>query len=425
MLCGAAGGVAPHAAAQGTDPLRKTDVVRLLSNPVIGRNEIAVLIRRNCLAFHPSERDWADLRNLGADAEVLGSVGACIHRPKPRETAPRAVPAVAPLPPRVVRPAPPAIADVAPGRLSMDSADVGPMTVSVAVKDASGNAVRGEPVELRGVDGEMGVATVPAATDSLGRVSFVLEPRTIRRPGRIEIRVRGTQLAALEAAYSAVASSQSRFVTGAEQIGIAGTQVNAPLVFQARTGSGRPLAGRVISFTAQNAAVTPDQAITDGAGLAQVQVTLGPKAGGAIVIASVDSVRTQATLQVQPAAPAAVLIEHNRVRVDGGHLVVPPDVPFALSVSAQDAYGNPVPVAGLARVLEQMRAQFNARSSLLRMERVESDRWVTTVTFRPVRRGAAPLTLADATVSVEVAGARRGGGRPSAPVAAPRGPARP
>jgi hypothetical protein len=297
------------------------------------------------------------------------------------------------------------MADIVPPRLNLDSADAGRVEVFVVVKDAFGNPVPGEPVELRGADTEMGLATPPTATDSVGRASFVLEPRTIRRPGQIQIRARETQLATLDAAYTA--ASQSRFVTGAEQVGIAGTQVNAPLVFQARAGSGRPLTGRLISFTAQNAEVTPDHAISDGAGLAQVQVTLGPKAGVAIVIASVDSVETQATLQVQPAAPSAVIIEHNHVRVDGGRLVVPADMPFALSVSARDAYGNAVPVAGLARVLEQMRAQFNAHSILLRMESVQSDHWVTTVTFRPVGRGAAPLTLADATVSVQVVG--RGG----------------
>jgi len=471
--------------------LRKTDVVRLLSSPVIGKSEIADLIRRNCLAFRPTERDWADLRNLGADAEILGSVGACTGRSRSPEPAPRAAFTVVPLPERVVvapesdamlrilvkrgdlvqggvglvlrgtsavaekgapeaqavsdenglaqfrlrvgrvagtyslrvtlkggatsptdplielivRPASPAMADVLPTQLSLDSADIRRIAVAVVVKDAFGNPVPGEPVELRGVDPEMGLAADPTPTDSVGRATFVLEPRTIRRAGRIDVRVHGNRLASLEAAFTdAVSSAASRFVTGAEQIGIARTQVNTQLVFQARASSGRPLAGRVISFTAHNAEVAPDHAITDGAGLAQVQVTLGAKAGAAIVIASADSVRIQATLHVQPAAPTAVIIEQNRVRVDGGHLVVAAETPFALNVSARDAYGNAVPVAGLARVLEHMRAQFNARSSLLRMESVQSDYWVTTVTFKPVGRGTAPLTIADATVAVEVVG---------------------
>jgi hypothetical protein len=496
LVWAAACGVAARAAAQGSDPLRKTDVVRLLSSPVMDRKEIADLIRRNCLAFRPTERDWADFRSLGADAGVLGSVGACAGRfrslePEPE---PRAALSVVPLPARVVAapesdavirvlvkrgnlvqggvglvlrgtsalaptgareaealtdqnglaqfrvragrvagtyplrvalkggvtspndplvelvvpPASPAMADVGPTRLSLDSADVRSVSVVVVVKDVFGNPVPGQPVELRGIDPEMGLAAGPTPTDSNGWATLVLKPRTIRRTGRIDVRVHGNRLASLDAVFTdAVSSAVSRFVTGAEQAGIARTQLNAPLVFLARGISGRPLPGRVISFTAHNAEVNPDHAITDGAGLAQVQVTLGPKAGTAIVIAAVDSVRTQATLHVQAAAPATVIIEHQRVRADGGHLVVVDETPFALDVSARDAYGNPVPVAGLAGVLERMRTQFNTGSSLLRMESVRADTWVTTVTFKPLRRGTAPLTIADATVTVEVVGRGR------------------
>jgi hypothetical protein len=279
-------------------------------------------------------------------------------------------------------------------------------SLSVVVRDAFGNGVPGEPVALRGGDPQMGVTRDGGRTDSLGRATFALDPRTIRRAGRIDVIVREARLTSMEAGYPLSASAQSRFVTGADQVGIAGTQVNAPLVFQARGSSGRPLAGRVIVFSAQNAEVTPDHAVSDGAGLAQVQVTLGPKAGPAIVIASVDSVRTQATIEVRASAPATVFIEHKGVRVDGERLVVPAGAP-SFTISARDALRQCRAVAGLAHVLEQMRARFNSRSLLLRMESVQADQWVTTVTFRPVGRGTAPLTLADATVTVEVVG--RGG----------------
>lgn len=495
LLVLAAGcGVTVGATAQGSNPLRKTDVVRLLSSPLIGKGEIADLIRRNCLAFRPTERDWADLRSLGADTAILGSVGACAGRskaPEPGSTAaPSTVPlTIVPLPYRivtapdgdalvrilvkrgdlvqggvglvllgasavvqkvapepqaitdqnglaqfrvragritgtyplhvvrkgetpspndplvelVVHPAAPAIADVVPNRLSLDSADLGRVEVFVIVKDAFGNPVPHEPVELRGLDPEFGVATEATPTDSVGRVSFVLAPRAIRRAGRIDVRVRGNRLASLDATFSDRASNaESRFVAGAEQIGMPRTQVNQPLVFQARGLSGRPLVGRIVVFTSHNAEVTPDRGITDGAGLVQVEVTLGSKAGTALVTAAVDSARTQATLHVRPADPTAVIIEHNGVRVDGGRVVVAAKTPFAFNVSAQDAYGNPAPIAGLARVLEQMRAQFTARAALLKIESVQLDYWVATVTFKPVGRGTAPLTLADATVSIEV-----------------------
>ncbi len=349
-------------------------MVRLLASPVISRSEIAALIRRNCLAFSPTERDWADLQSLGADPEVLGSVSACTDRSKAREIAPASAFTVVPLTTRivtppdtdasvriqvkrggiaeagvalilrgasdiqgvtdqrgmaefalragrvagtyslsvrlagaapssrdpvvelVVQPAAPAVAEFAPTRVTMDSADAGPVNLEVVVRDAFGNAVPGEAVGLRGEDPEMNLSLEGVRTDSLGRAVFVIAPRTIRRAGPVAIVVREATLASLRAAFAVPASSQSRFVAGSEQVGMAGTQVNAPLVFQVRAGSGRPLAGRVVAFTAQNAEVTPDHAISDGAGLAQVQVTLGPKAGAAVVIASVDSVQTKATL---------------------------------------------------------------------------------------------------------------------------------
>ena len=86
---------AAGAAAQGVEPLHKSDLVRLLASPLIHKGEVADLIRRNCLAFRPTERDWSDLRTLGADADVLSSVGACATRAAPPPTRP--APALEPL----------------------------------------------------------------------------------------------------------------------------------------------------------------------------------------------------------------------------------------------------------------------------------------------------------------------------------------
>src|SRR3989449_5591633 len=88
-------GVPAALAGQGAAPLRKSDLIRLLSNPLIQRSEIAEAVRRNCLAFRPTERDWSDLRTLGADADVLSSVGACATRAAPPPTRP--APALEPL----------------------------------------------------------------------------------------------------------------------------------------------------------------------------------------------------------------------------------------------------------------------------------------------------------------------------------------
>lgn len=67
------------AAAQDA-PLRKSDVVRMLSGTTYSVSEVATIVRSNCLSFEPSERDLADFRDLGADDAVLSAVRDCAAR---------------------------------------------------------------------------------------------------------------------------------------------------------------------------------------------------------------------------------------------------------------------------------------------------------------------------------------------------------
>ena len=62
------------ASAQRGAPLLKTDLIELLSSPVIPHQEVADLVRRNCLAFRPTDRDWTDFRSLGATSDVVASI---------------------------------------------------------------------------------------------------------------------------------------------------------------------------------------------------------------------------------------------------------------------------------------------------------------------------------------------------------------
>ncbi|HEY6109031.1 MAG TPA: Ig-like domain-containing protein [Gemmatimonadales bacterium] len=77
LLLAAAGSVR----AQGTQsgPLRKTDLIRLLAS---GRppGNVALMVRRRCLAFTPSPRDRFDLAEAGADKEVLDAMDGCASR---------------------------------------------------------------------------------------------------------------------------------------------------------------------------------------------------------------------------------------------------------------------------------------------------------------------------------------------------------
>src|SRR2546425_264608 len=67
-------------AAQSPPPLDKTELIRLLTNPLFAQTELADVVRRSCLTFRPTERDWADLRSAGASGEVIASAAACDSR---------------------------------------------------------------------------------------------------------------------------------------------------------------------------------------------------------------------------------------------------------------------------------------------------------------------------------------------------------
>ncbi len=65
------------AQAQNPQPLRKTDLIRLLTSGSLSKRDIAAQVRRNCLSFTPSPRDRTDLVASGADSGVLSAVSQC------------------------------------------------------------------------------------------------------------------------------------------------------------------------------------------------------------------------------------------------------------------------------------------------------------------------------------------------------------
>ncbi len=77
-LCAAGAAVTPAAAQTAAPrPLDKMEVIRLLTNPLFAQSEVAEVVRRSCIGFRPTARDWADLRTAGASNEVIATVAAC------------------------------------------------------------------------------------------------------------------------------------------------------------------------------------------------------------------------------------------------------------------------------------------------------------------------------------------------------------
>jgi Tfp pilus assembly protein PilF len=65
------------ASAQEAAPLHKGDLVRFLTGSTYSKPEIAAIIRRACLAFGPTTRDYANLRDLGATPAVVSAMQKC------------------------------------------------------------------------------------------------------------------------------------------------------------------------------------------------------------------------------------------------------------------------------------------------------------------------------------------------------------
>src|SRR2546422_1358051 len=67
------------AGAQGTQPMRKAELVRMLARRALSKPEIATLVRRNCVTFQPTAHDRAELRAAGADDAVLAAIDQCLR----------------------------------------------------------------------------------------------------------------------------------------------------------------------------------------------------------------------------------------------------------------------------------------------------------------------------------------------------------
>src|SRR5438876_12405491 len=91
------------AQAQGTQPLRKAELVRMLARRALSKPQITTLVRRNCVTFQPTAHDRAELRAAGADDAVLAAIDQCLRARLARAAPPRPV---APAPARPSAPAP-------------------------------------------------------------------------------------------------------------------------------------------------------------------------------------------------------------------------------------------------------------------------------------------------------------------------------
>src|SRR5260221_6946087 len=139
--------------------------------------------------------------------------------------------------------------------------------------------------------------------------------------------------------------TRTGFVAGMSQHGIVGTKLSLPLVFQALDEQGAPVRGQAVTFAAHNARVDPAATVTDTSGRARVEVTLGIEARAAVVTATVAAFSKSVSFTPAPGPPAELVVVCRGERAED-RLALPVDSPTVLAVTARDAYGNGVAVAG-------------------------------------------------------------------------------
>jgi hypothetical protein len=177
---------------------------------------------------------------------------------------------------------------------------------------------------------------------------------------------------------------RSGFVAGGGQSGPAGTRLPRALVFEARDSAGAALAGQAVTFTGINARIEPGSLATDAEGRALVGVTLGERAGYAIVLAVVGVVEKQVAFKVSAGAVAQLVVACGRTDLPG-RVVLRPDTVVVLRVTARDAYGNAAPLAGLRAVVADAR--------IFRVLRIAEDSMTGTVALKPEQAGTTSLAV--------------------------------
>jgi hypothetical protein len=178
--------------AQGVAPLRKSDLVRLLSGSVMSQQEIAQLVSRNCLTFAATDRDRSDFRRLGAEAPVLAAVDRCgrrVRRPPPAPVPGRPVATRPPATPPPPAPSPPVRTPPAPRVSSERSAFVAgggqsgaaglrlPRALVFEARDTAGAPLAGQFVAFTGINARIEPESLRTDVDGRGRVGVTLGQR--------------------------------------------------------------------------------------------------------------------------------------------------------------------------------------------------------------------------------------------------------
>jgi hypothetical protein len=187
-------------------------------------------------------------------------------------------------------------------------------------------------------------------------------------------------------ASSALAPSPDKtgFVEGTGQRGVVGIPAAAPLVFEIKDGSGKPIPQARVTFTADNAQLRPETQVTDAAGHIRVNVVFGHTAGKSVIRAAIGQIFRSATLYPTAGAPSRLELQLGAIAI-GDTLRLAPDTTATVRVVATDEYGNPVALVGLQSL--------SGDEGIIRVERVGGDTVAGTLSVKARGQGNTPLSI--------------------------------
>ena len=309
------------ARAQDAAPLHKGDLVRFLTGSTYSKPEIAAIIRRACLAFSPTTRDYDNLKELGATSAVLDAMKTCADNGNKVARAEIATPA--PIRPMEV--------DLPYRGFSATAGTVALFTVTIHRGPTPLSGVRLLLHGSRDIPGGA-QAELSANTDRDGHATFSIPAgstagnynlRIADADGVDMIGVTDFVLTTLPSAPSLVKVTPQTIDIGA---GARGTREVTVAVSDPFGNPAPQLTVALRQYPQRGAARTPTQ-VTDNAGIAHFAVQAAPLQDGDSIVVSIGD-KPYVTLHITAAAEiTTLLLEAERQLSEG-------------SVTAEGAYDS-------------------------------------------------------------------------------------
>jgi hypothetical protein len=185
-----------------------------------------------------------------------------------------------------------------------------PDSLVVRVLDRHLSGVPGVAVEFVARSGESTLAVDTVVTNAGGhaRKVWTLGPKAGEQT--VDVRVPAWSFPGVRFVARAAAGTPSRLerVGGDGQSGEVGSELTQPLAVRVTDGSGNPVAGAPVTWTARGGAISPAISTTDSVGIARAAWTLGDQAGAQEASAAGAGAVVRFVASATPPAAARVVV---------------------------------------------------------------------------------------------------------------------